>query len=350
MPEAEEARSWQTIYKENSAAVFAFGFLVAVGVSKTLLTKLVFSHSPTPVAFSILSCVATNICLFPILLVQGDFKWLSRSQLKGFAGICLAIALDLGCQNVALAILSIALQQCIKATLPTATVVVESIIRKKKFHPAIYATVAAICIGPVLVACQASWKAKSEAGSQLFGAIMMLVAMIGGAFKYVLCHKAISEFRQEMGVLAFTFWVEIFVGLMLTPWALFNGEAHKLMFETEQPLGDWILLWATGAFGGVRVVAQFYFLAKTSATSLAMSGIAMQALTIILGIVFFATPITPLLTLGVLATIVTSGIYAYLKTSKVLEKKPGAAERRISEIEARTGLRAADSAQQQQAV
>ena len=93
-------------------------------------------------------------------------------------------------------------------------------------------------------------------------------------------------------------------------------------FETEQSAGQWALLWATGAFGGVRVVAQFYFLAKTratthsalhprhalsprctracetltetlcavcgtqaktSATSLAMSGIAMQALTIIIG-------------------------------------------------------------------
>ena len=46
-----------------------------------------------------------------------------------------------------------------------------------------------------------------QAGSQLFGAIMMIVAMVGGAFKYVLCHKAISEFRKEMGVLGFTFWV-----------------------------------------------------------------------------------------------------------------------------------------------
>jgi hypothetical protein len=338
-----DTRSWATIYKENSSAMFAFGFLVAVGVSKTLLTKLVFTHSPTPVAFSILSCVATNLCLLPILVYQNDFKMLSRKQLSGFAGICVAIALDLGCQNVALAILSIALQQCIKATLPTATVVVESIIRKKKFHPAIYATVASICIGPILVACQASWEAKSEAGSQLFGAIMMLVAMVGGAFKYVLCHKAIKDFREEMGVLAFTFWVELFVGAMLTPWALLNGEAHKLMFETEQSAGEWALLWFTGAFGGVRVIAQFYFLAKTSATSLAMSGIAMQALTIIIGIVAFGTEVTTLLTLGVLATIVTSSIYAYLKTTTVLEKKPEKGANKVSEIEARMGLTKADA-------
>ena len=46
--------------------------------------------------------------------------------------------------------------------------------------------------------------------------------------------------------------------------------------STEQSSSEWALVWCTGAFGGVRVVAQFYFLAKTSATSLAMSGIAMQ--------------------------------------------------------------------------
>jgi len=312
-------RTWAAIWHENSSAAFAFAFLVAVGVSKTLLTKLIFTHSPTPVAFSVLSCLATNICLLPILIYQRDFRFLSVKQLRSFAGICVAIALDLGCQNVALAILSIALQQCIKATLPTATVVVESIVRRKAFHPAIYVTVAAICIGPILVACQASWQGKSEAGSQLFGAIMMIVAMIGGAFKYVLCHATIKTYQQEMGVLAFTFWVECFVGLMLLPWAVLNGEAYKLLFETEQSAYEWALLWFTGAFGGVRVVAQFYFLAKTSATSLAMSGIAMQALTIVIGIVAFGTEVTTLLILGVTATVITSSVYAYLKTSKVLE-------------------------------
>ena len=120
---------------------------------------------------------------------------------------------------------------------------------------------------------------------------MMLVAMIGGAFKYVLCHKAISEYRSQMGVLAFTFWVETFVGLMLLPWAIANGEARQLLFETHQSWSAWALLWGTGAFGGVRVVAQFYFLSKTSATSLAMSSLAMQALTITIGILAFGTKV-----------------------------------------------------------
>ena len=58
----------------------------------------------------------------------------------------------------------------------------KSIIKKKCFHPLIYLTVAAICIGPIMVAYDSPWEAKtSEAGSQVFGAIMMVAAMIGGA-------------------------------------------------------------------------------------------------------------------------------------------------------------------------
>lgn len=314
--------------REHGSALLALIFLVAIGVSKTLLTKLIFSHSPTPVAFSVLSCVATNVCLLPILAWRGDFRGLSRKQLRSFVAVCVAIAVDLACQNVALSILSIALQQCIKATLPTCTVIVESLLKRKRFHPLIYATVIAICLGPIIVASQSSWVGKSDAGSaagtQLFGAIMMIVAMLGGAFKYVLCHHAIKEFQREMGVLTFTFWVETFVGAMLLPWAILNGEAYRLLVESDQTLGEWVLLFGTGAFGGVRIVSQFLFLAQTSATSLAMSGIAMQVLTIGIGILLFNTPLTPTLAVGVLVTTLTSAAYAYLKTSKVLEKKPGA--------------------------
>ena len=54
----------------------------------------------------------------------------SRASLKGFALVCLAIAVDLGFTNVAISLLSVALQQCIKATSPTATVLLESILER----------------------------------------------------------------------------------------------------------------------------------------------------------------------------------------------------------------------------
>ena len=43
-----------------------------------------------------------------------------------------------------------------------------------------------------------------------------------------------------------------FIDLMYQHWKLY-GEAQKLMFETEQPMADWALLWFTGAFGGGEI-------------------------------------------------------------------------------------------------
>jgi len=330
-PANELESSWcptQLLHKQAGAAG-ALGFLIAVAVSKTLLTKLVFTHVPPTVAFSVLSCIATNLCLAPCLLYSGRLRLLTCPQLPGFIAVCAAIAVDLACTNVALAILSIALQQCIKATSPTATVLVESLVKGKRFHGAIYAVVLAICIGPILVTFSPSESrllAESESGSQAFGVLMMVAAVVGGAFKYVLAHQVIVEFREHMGVLAFTFWVEFFVGVMLLPWALLTGEARLLLYSTERSLGEWLLLWGTAAFGGVRILSEFCFLAFTSATSLAMSSLTVQALTILVGIVGFGTPLTPTLALGVVVTLLTSALYAWLRTSKVLEQHVGRAE------------------------
>ena len=98
----------------------------------------------------------------------------------------------------------------------------------------------------------------------------------------------------------------------------------------------------------MRIYSQFAFLAATSATTLAMSNLAIQArhshttqcaharytlalalasrsrdtqaLTITLGILLFGTPLTLYLGLGVAVTVLFSTAYTYLKLSKVLER------------------------------
>ena len=130
---------------------------------------------------------------------------------------------------------------------------------------------------------------------------------------------------MDLGVLAFTFWVEIFVTVMLTPWAVLNGEAATLLYGGFSPR-DWALLWFTGAYGGVRVVSQFALLVHTSATTLALSNVTIQALTTILGILLFGTPVTSFLVAGVSVTLLATAGYAYVKTTKVLEE-PARSER-----------------------
>lgn len=149
-----------SIRGENRAAAFALAFLVFVAVSKTLLTKLVFNKINTPVAFSVISCLATNICLVPIILLSKNarFSLIARERLPLFAGICAAIAVDLGCTNVGISLLSVALQQCIKATSPAATLAVEAFWNRKCEHPVMILTVILLCCGPVLASLgSSSW-------------------------------------------------------------------------------------------------------------------------------------------------------------------------------------------------
>ena len=319
-PANELESSWcptQLLHKQAGAAG-ALGFLIAVGVSKTLLTKLVFEHVDTPVAFSVLSCIVTNVCLVPIFLLQpGSFKRLTPTMYRGFGFVCVAIAGDLACTNVALSVLSVALQQCIRGASPTATLFVERLIHCKPQHSALYAVVVLLCVGPVLTSL------GSERGdASVFGIFMMVLAIFAGAFKYVLAHRMITTYKKELGTLSFLFWVESFVAILLTPWAIGNGEAAQLIAGARRPLGDWLLLYFTAAFGGVRVYAQFYFLSHTSATTLSLSNLAIQALSIVLGILFFGTRITPPLALGVVVTTLTSCVYTWLKVLKLpqLEK------------------------------
>ena len=200
---------------------------------------------------------------------------------------------------------------------------------RKRQHPALWLVVGLLCVGPALT------KLGSNAlDAQPLGVVMMVAAVVAGAFKYVFAHAAIKEYQRELGTLGFLFWVEVFVAVLLTPWAVANGEGAKLLgiLVLGEPLGDHdattsgeasvsaLLLWGTAAFGGLRIYTQFTFLKETSATSLAISNLVIQALTIMLSIALFGTPLTPLLGLGILVTVATSSVYSYIKVAKVLEK------------------------------
>ena len=150
---------------------------------------------------------------------------------------------------------------------------------------------------------------------------MMLSAVVGGAFKYVLAHAMIHSYKKSLGTIAFTFWVEIFVGLMLTPWAVLNGEANALI-TGPYTRADWALLLFTAAYGGVRIYSQFALLEYASATTLSLTNVAIQAGTIALGFIFFDTELTFYLALGVGVTLFFSAIYTCITVTKCLEPPP----------------------------
>ena len=298
--------------KENAGAAFALSFLVFVAVTKTLLTKVVFVSMDQPVAYSILSCLVTNASLTPIFGYQpGSFKFLTKPMLKSFGLVCVAITADLAFTNVALSLLSVAFQQTIKSISPAATLLVERCLEGKTEHPALYVVVLLLCVGPILTGLGSDFGDASPVGI-----VMMLASVLAGAFKYVMAHKLIKTFKKELGTLSFLYWVEWFAVALLTPWALLNGELVGMVMAPDRPLSDWLLLLFTAAYGGVRVYSQFYLLNYSSATTLALSNLAVQALTILLGVFFFGTEVTPYLASGVAVTLVFSGVYTWLKVAK----------------------------------
>jgi len=305
MPKSEEPEA------SDSRVIFAFSFLVFVAVTKTLLTKTVFVHGTPPIAFSAFSCVVTGLCIAPVFFIKPSlYASLTMEMMVGFLIVCLAIALDLALTNMAISLLSVALQQCIKATSPAATVLLESMIDRVCHHPLKYLVVLLLCVGPILTNL-----GSTSYDSTPIGVIAMVIAVVAGAFKYVLAHAMIKNYKKSLGTLAFTFWVEIFVAVMLVPWAYLNGEAELLIFGADGngvSMTDWALLSFTGAYGGVRIYSQFALLEFTSATTLAASNVAIQAVTIIMGIYLFDTVVTPYLIAGVSTTIVVSALYTWM--------------------------------------
>ena len=84
---------------------------------------------------------------------------------------------------------------------------------------------------------------------------------------------------------------------------------ERLIYESQH----WLLLVGTSAFGGVRILSQFYFLNETSATGLAASSVVIQVGLTLAGTFFFHDPVTICLILGSSITFIMTSSYAYLR-------------------------------------
>jgi drug/metabolite transporter (DMT)-like permease len=298
----------------NESALVSFLFLVAIAVSKTILTKHIFEHIGAPVAMSALSCIVTGLMLVPICLANGTLRLLTMEETKTLSLVCLTVAADLAFTNVGLAILPIAFQQAIKSTLPVVTIAIEFLLYRKCISKALFAVVVGICLGPITMALDKDWTSDDDL---LYGVIMLSLSIVAGAFKYVLAHSAMARFKEDMGVVGFTFWMEVFATIFILPWSIANGEASLLLEHAS----SWVMLIGTAAFGGVRILAQFFLLEKTSPTTLATLNIVIQVGLTAAGALVFHDPITVSLVVGTLITIVMSASYTYVKSLKSLHRQ-----------------------------
>ena len=95
---------------------------------------------------------------------------------KRLGVVCVMVAIDLGFTNMAISMLPLALQQCIAATTPAATVTIESVYERRLQHPFIYTVIACLCAGAVL----------AELGSEVAADVTLglIAATDRGYFRY----------------------------------------------------------------------------------------------------------------------------------------------------------------------
>merc|ERR1711871_272039 len=102
-------------------AIFSVVFLIVIAAGKTLLTKAAFKQVEFtyPIILSGLSCLVTDL---GIAAVWGtglaSYAAPKRENLGDFAIVTVMTALGMAFQNLALNLLSVALQQALRATLP----------------------------------------------------------------------------------------------------------------------------------------------------------------------------------------------------------------------------------------
>lgn len=251
--------------RRRQGTLFAACALVAIAVAKTLLTKVALTGVRAPVAFSIVSCLVTNVGIGCILCARpSTFKLLQRSMLRDFGIVCVTIAIDLGCTNVAISLISLALQQCIRGASPAATIAIEALVRRSCQRPAVVAVVLLGCVGPILTglgsadeddagddgaqdAASPTSTADLESttaalapskglaigsgalvGRQGAGALFMVASVLGQAVKNVFAHKLVTEQKETLGLPSFIFWAEWVSAALLLPWAALDGDLATL--------------------------------------------------------------------------------------------------------------------------
>ena len=174
-----------------SASILVVLLYVVLAVLRTMLTKALFNINFNPVAFSAATAFCTCVALVPVFVFDRR-QWAvpKREYLPQFLVVCALCAVNLAGTNTAVAHLSLTLQQCLVATIPAFTVVVESGYKRTLAHPAIYATILALCAGPIVMATGYSGVISP------LGVVAQMLAVAASACKSVILHALLDKARR----------------------------------------------------------------------------------------------------------------------------------------------------------
>ena len=331
-----------------SASILVVLLYVVLAVLRTMLTKALFNINFNPVAFSAATAFCTCVALVPVFVFDRR-QWAvpKREYLPQFLVVCALCAVNLAGTNTAVAHLSLTLQQCLVATIPAFTVVVESGYKRTLAHPAIYATILALCAGPIVMATGYSGVISP------LGVVAQMLAVAASACKSVILHALLDKARRLHRRAARARAPPPVLPSLRSPPVpqpplageegprrlrrpLLDRRRHpphphpvgprqrrRLVALVRSPKNpyQWAQLVGTAVLGGARFFSQLLVLKFHPASSLAVANLGMQALNMYLAIWLFGTPaLTPHVVGGSVLALAMAALYSYFKWSRVLER------------------------------
>ncbi|GAB5370185.1 hypothetical protein AAMO2058_001470800 [Amorphochlora amoebiformis] len=348
---------------ENSMAILSVVFLIGIAASKTILTKAAFKqssirsgvplacdpakgnsvanflvrtlpeihtkfHEPQiafsyPIILSGLSCLVTDTAIVGVWGTGlAKFAAPKLDKLPSFVVVTVMTALGMAFQNLALNLLSVALQQALRATLPVCVVLFERAILGKTHNLWIYVSLLPLMVGPMLCV-----KGSHGGDISMLGLIYMSIGVLMSALKVVYLEKVVRSVRKDMGMVSFLFWLDLLMIPILAPWAVANGEVFEVHnWAKKTSAVAWGFLVLVSIMGGFRAYSINLVVKYASALTKTAADIFTQALTIYVSLIIFNTKSTPLLHTGIAVTVCGFAFYTYIKYLEKLKAKAAKAK------------------------
>jgi len=305
---------------ENSMAIFSVVFLIGIAASKTILTKAAFKQVDFgyPIILSGMSCLVTDTAIAGLWGTgMASYAAPKSDKLWSFAVVTVMTALGMAFQNLALNMLSVALQQALRATLPVFVIVFERVILGKSHNKLIYVALIPLTLGPMLCL-----KGSSGADITVMGLIYMTAGVLMSALKVVYLEKVVRSVRKDMGMVSFLFWLDLFMVPILAPWAVANGEIFEVASWPQRTSAiAWGFLILVSIMGGLRAYSINMVVKHASALTKTAADIFTQALTIYVSLLIFNTEASTMLHLGIAVTVAGFGFYTAIKYNEKQKKK-----------------------------
>ena len=283
--------------------------------SWTLLNKKQFSppmSATFPVLLAAYQMFFVGAVCFAYLVQVGRFRPPSRAIVMRILPLGMVRSSDIGFGNAALRLLSVALQQIIKSTIPVYVCFLSAVVLKKRVPEKVWVTLIPIVGGVVM----ASW---GELSASWIGVIFAVVSCVARAGKAIINDLLLHAKRDDerLDTIQIMMYESPLSGVCLLLVGLFvewDSVANWASLESRSSI--WDLLAYNSLCGGLMLLNQWSYISiikyTSSVTCQVLMNLKMISL-IAVSIFLFDTPLKPIHAFGMIVATAGCTLYAFAK-------------------------------------